>query len=263
MIFSFNDLVSIQEIIADVLLDVDDQEMQKLTPGWYRKHVKSAMDELSFDAPFIDVTKDIPMPDDMKIPVPKGVYQLDNIIIYAGTPDNIGYQENVYWKRNFSTRGRVVKDNEYVDAGYTANSPSYNVTDPFYSANMLRQKPTGAYFFNTHSGIIHLSDSCSHFDFVRLEFKGIASAQLDIDDIKLVPPFAVKAVTLWVVEKAARALKSTDTGTRRYRTIQNDASSQLDEYGLMGAWHEAKVRLAKIDPKKWRDLIEYNSKMTY
>ena len=37
----------------------------------------------------------------------------------------------------------------------------------------------------------------------------------------------------------------------------------IPEYGMMGAWHEAKVRLSALDKKKWRDLIEYNSKMTY
>lgn len=263
MTFSFEDLISIQEVVADASLDLDDKTMQKLTPGWYRKQVKRAMDELSFSAPFIEVVKDIVMPDDMKVPVPKGFYNIDNIHIYTGTPDAIGYMENVYWKRNFQTRGGVIKENEYTDSGYTANNHEHNVTDPFFKVSLFRSSPTIAYFFNTRNGIIYLSADCSIYDYVRIVGKGVASSELAIDDIKIVPPFALKAVTLWVVEKGARALKSTDTGTRRYRTIQTDAAGQLDEYGFDGAWHEAKVRLGSLDKKKWRDLIEYNSKMTY
>jgi hypothetical protein len=263
MTFSFEDLISIQEVVADASLDLDDKTMHKLTPGWYRKHVKRAMDELSFDAPFIEVVKDIVMPDDMKVPVPKGFYNIENIHIYVGTPDAIGYQENVYWKRNFQTRGGVIKENEYTDSGYTANNHEHNVTDPFFKVSAFRTSPSIAYYFNTRNGIIYLSAGCSIFDYVRIEGKGVASSELAIDDIKLVPPFALKAVTLWVVEKGARALKGTDTGNRRYRTIQTDAATQLDEYGFNGAWHEAKVRLGSLDKKKWRDLIEYNSKMTY
>jgi hypothetical protein len=263
MTFSYQDLISIQEVIADATVDLDDKAMRQLTPGWYRKHVKRAMDELSFDAPFIDVTRDYVMPDDLKLEIPKGFYDINNIQIFTGTPENIGYVENVYWKRNFESRGRVYRDGALADSGYTANNHEYNVTDPFFKASRLSQTPSGAYYFNTHSGFIILSDACHLYPYIRIAGKGIASSELDIDKIKIIPPFALKAVTLWVVEKGARALKVNDSGNRRYRTIQTDAAMQLDEYGMNGAWYEAKVRLSKIDTKKWRDFIEYNSKMTY
>jgi hypothetical protein len=257
MTFSYEDLLSIQEIIAEVLVEVDDKEQQKLTPGHYRRSVKLAMDELSFDAAFVEVTRDFEMPFDLKLPIPKGVFNIENIWIFTGTPDDVGYQENVYWKRFFETRGKLLDE----DTGYTAINKEGNITDPFVKSPTLAE---GRYFFNTHSGIIHLSDSCDVFDYVRITFKGVASATLDIDKIKMVPPFARKAVTLWCVEKAARALKPLDTWRdRKYRGIQVDAAGQLDEYGFNGAWHEAKTRLRDLDKKKWRDLIEYNSKMTY
>lgn len=252
MTFSYDDLLSIQDVISDVLLDLDDKEMQKLTPGWYRRQVKKALDELSFDTAFVDVTRDFEMPHDLKLPIPKGCFNIENIWIYSGTPDAMGYQENVYWKRFFETRGK--------DKGYSAVNKEFNYTDPFVKSP---QTGGGRYYFNTHSGIIHLSDPCDFFDYVRIAFKGMASAELDIDKIRIVPPIASEAVTLWVVERGARALKSTDGRDRRYRSIQTDASVQLDKFGLDGAWHEAKTRLQDLDKKKWRDLIEYNSKMTY
>ena len=250
--FSFDDLLSIQDVISDVLLDLDDKEQQKLTPGWYRRAVKKALDELSFDTAFVDVTKDVEMPHDLKIPIPKGLFDLNNICIYSGTPDEVGYMENVYWKRFFETRGK--------ETGYTAINKEYNYTDPFVKAPQIGGT---TYFFNTHSGIIYLSDSCDRYDYVRISFKGMASSELDIDKIKIVPPMAAEAVTLWVVERGARALKSTDGRDRRYRSIQTDAAIQWEKFGFGGAWHEAKSRLLELDKKKWRDIIEYNSKMTY
>ena len=68
MTFSYDDLLSIQDVISDVLLDLDDKPMQKLTPGWYRRQVKKALDELSFDVAFVKVTRDFEMPHDLKVP---------------------------------------------------------------------------------------------------------------------------------------------------------------------------------------------------
>ena len=263
MTFSFEDLISIEEIIADVLQEVDDKKMQKLTPGFYRKIVKKALDELGFDVAFVEATRDFVIPDDLKLPTPKGVFNIKTMNVYSGTPDNIGYVENVYWKRNFITAGRTWKDGELSAAGYTANNHQHNITDPFFKVSSLRQAPQSAFYFNVQNGIIMLSEACDVYDYLRITYDGIPSATLDIDKVKIIPPFASEAVTLWCVERAARALKSTDGRDRRYRSIQTDASVQLDKFGLNGAWHEAKMRLGKLDKKQWNDLIEYNSKLTY
>jgi len=65
---------------------------------------------------------------------------------------------------------------------------------------------------------------------------------------------------LWVVEKAAKALKAHNP---EYRLIQIDSANQLYEYGYNVAWHEAKTRLRNLDKKMLRDWLEYSSKMTY
>lgn len=249
MKFSHEDLLSISEVIADVLLEVDDKKQQKLTPGYYRAQVKYALDELSFDTFFVEVTKDYEMPHDLKMPIPKGVFNMQNMWGYTGTPDDVKYLENIYWKRNFDTRG--------YNTGYGARVHEGNITDPYVKA------PSGyvyAYFFNVRNGIIYLSDTCDSMDYVRIQFAGLASSELDIDKVKMVPPFVRKAVVLWVTEKAAKALKAQNP---EYRIIQIDAANQLDEYGYNGAWHEAKTRLRGLDKKMLRDFMEYSSKLTY
>jgi hypothetical protein len=249
MKFSSENLLSINEVIADVLLEVDDEAQNKLTSGYYRAQVKYALDELAFDTFFVEITKDFEMPDDLLIEFPKGCFNLINIWAYTGAPDNVQYLQSIYWKRNFDTRGK--------EMGYGASVHEGNVTDPFIVAP---SSYVSALFFNVRNGIIYLSDTCAAYDYIRIQFSGLASSELDIDKIKIVPPMVRKAVELWVTEKAAKALKSRDP---KYRQIQIDAATQLDEYGLTGAWHEAKMRLKSLDKKMMQDYMEYNSKLLY
>lgn len=247
MNFSYYDLVSINEIKADVLVELNDEEERKLTPGYYRAKVKEALDELGFDTFFVDIYEDIETPDDLKLHIPKGSFNLIGLYGYMGTPDNITYGTNIYWKRRFITKGK--------NTGYTADSKEWDISDPFIKAPSYY---VGEYYFNIQNGVIMLSDTCDVFDYIRVYFNGVPSSVLDIDGIKIVPPMVRKAVTLWVVEKCARALKPKD---KDYRQIQIDAAAQLDEYGLNGAWYEAKKRLSTMDKKQMRDFIKYQSKM--
>ena len=248
MEFGARDLVSINEVLADVLLEVGDESMVLRTPGFYQAQVKGAMNELSFDTLFLEETTDIVMPSDLFVEIPAGVFNIREIYVYVGTPDNIEYTENVYWKRRFRSRG--------YEKGYTANIKSGNTTDPFVTVSILETSP---YYFNTQRGFIMLSDACSGYDYVRIVYNSI-QASGNILDAKIIPPFAKKAVVLWAVEKSARSLKVRDP---KYRQIQFEAAAQLDEYGLTGAWQEAKRRLKRLDTKKYHDLVEYNSKMLY
>ena len=76
----------------------------------------------------------------------------------------------------------------------------------------------------------------------------------------MVPPEAREALVLYAVEKCAASLKLRDN---RYRAVQVDAASQLDRYGLNGAWHNTKMLLTRLDSKKLRDVILYNSRLNY
>jgi len=245
MIVNPDNFLSIQEVLADVLVATDDEEQSKLTPGFYRAQVKYGMDELGFEVMFLPQVIDVEMPFDLKVSMPKGCYNLTGLHIYTGTPDNVGYVENVYWKRGMQTRGK--------GTGYTANVTAYNVTDPFLR---IKVHNSGKYFFGVQNGIISLSDACEGFDYIRMTFDGIPSRNLD--EVKMVPPEVRKALVLWVTEKCASMLKSRDN---KYRYVQIDAASQLDEYGFNGAWHEAKKRLRSLDKKLFRDQVLYNSSL--
>jgi len=248
MDINIQNFLSLQEVLADVLVAMDDKEQRKLTPGFYRAQVKYGLDDLGFEAKFFEVTVDELLPDDLIVQMPVGSYNLKNIHIYTGTPDNVGIVENVYWRRNVQTRGK--------DTGVVANVNLGNISDPFISAPFWMRG--GAFWFSVQNGLIRLSDSCQYYDYTRMTFNGIPSGHLD--EAKMVPPEVRKALVLWVTEKCASSLKLTDN---RYRAVQVDAAAQLDEYGFNGAWHQAKMRLIDLDAKKLRDIMEYNARMNY
>jgi len=240
-----HNLLSISEILADVLVAMNDEDQVILTPGFYRAQVKYAMDELGFDVAFLPQVVDETMPIDLKVDIPKGCYNLTDIQIYTGTPDDVGYVENVYWKKGRMTRG--------AGTGYTSSVHHHNISDPFFRVSV---REFSKYYFTIQNGIIHLSDSCAGYPYIRMKFNGLASQHLD--EVKMVPPEVRKAVVLWVIEKCASFLKSRDN---RYMGVQRDAAMQLDEYGFNGAWHEAKSRLRTMDKKIFRDMILYNSSL--
>lgn len=244
---NINNYLSINNILADCLVILNDETQKLLTPGFYRAQVKSGLDELGFDISFLPVTTDYEIPDNLIVDIPKGCFNLRQIHVYSGTPDAVEYVENVYWKKGRHTRG--------AGTGMTADVHHYNVTDPFIQVSIDEYS---MYYFTVQNGRIYLSDACSVYDYVRLTFDGIPS--MNLDDVRLVPREVRKALVLWVTEKCAGALKSRDP---RYRAIQADAATQLDEYGLSGAWHEAKMRLRRLDKKQMKDIIEYNSKLNY
>jgi hypothetical protein len=242
-----NNLLSIQEVLADVMVIMNDEDNHLLTPGFYNAQVKYALDELGFDISFLPVTNDYLLPDDLMVDMPSGCFNLRNIHIYTGTPEEVGYVETVYWRKGVQTRG--------YNTGVTANVNQWNISDPFFQVSI---DSTSLYYFSVQNGIIRLSDDCSSFDYIRLTYDGIPSKNLD--SVKMIPPECRKAILDWVTVRCAGALKMRDN---KYRIVQTDAEKQLDEYGLNGSWHEAKMRLVRLDTKKLKDAILYNAKLNY
>lgn len=239
--------IALNEILADVLVQINDEASNLLTPGYVRAQVKSGLDALGFEVPFIEVTNDYSIPADLKLDMPKGVYNLNYIHIYTGTPDLVGYTENCYWRKGVKTRGK--------DTGVTANQNQWNNSDPFCRVSL---DYSARYYFSIQNGIIIFSNDCSSFNYARLTFNGIPSGSLD--EVKMIPPEVRECLVLYAVEKCAASLKLRDN---RYRAVQIDAAQQLDRYGLNGAWHATKMLLVRLDSKKLRDVIIYNARLNY
>jgi hypothetical protein len=248
MDINYNNLCSCKEVLADVQMILNDEEANLLTSGFYLAKVRDGLDELSFDISFLPVTVDIPLTVNLHVPMPAGVFDLQSINIFTGTPTDVQYTETVYWRKGVQSLG--------YNTGSIARINPSNSTDPFnYRSHVGEQS---LYYFSVQNGIIRLSDACKSFDYVRLTYNGLPSANLT--NIRMIPPEVKEALTLWVTERCAGALKMKDN---KYRIIQTDAAIRLDEYGLSGAWHLAQMRLVRLDKKKLLDAVEYNSKMNF
>lgn len=241
-----NNFISINEVLADVTVAMDDVDTRKLSSGFYEAQVRNAIDELGFDTVFAEDKLDMEIPADNIVPFPAAAYRIKQVFIFTGDPDDIGYVQNVFWKKGARGAG--------FEKGYTANNrPGAN--DMYFNTPTWGDTSI-AYFFSFVNGNITLSDACTSYDYVRVVYDGIPSGVLA--DAALVPPEVRKAVVLWAIEKCASFLKIKDPA---YRVVQLDAAAQLGEYSMDGAWAEAKRRIKFQGKKVKQDLSEYNARL--
>jgi hypothetical protein len=241
-----NSFISINEVLADVTVALDDQEERLLNHGFYVAQVRNAIDELGFDTVFYEDHADREIPANNIIVVPSNVYRIKNLHLFTGAPDNIESTANLYWKKG-------ARDLGGKDRGYTANF--YPGIDDLYYGNSFSSAET-AYWFKFHNGNIILSDGCTSWDYIRIVYDGIPSNS-NLSEANMIPPEVRKALVLWAIEKCSGTLKVRDA---KYRTIQLDAARDLDEYGQRGAWHEAKMRLKYMGKKFLRDTLHYSDR---
>jgi hypothetical protein len=250
---------SIKEIKADILLNVNDENERLLSPGFYDRQVKKALEELSFDTMFNVVYIDMDIPSTLNMNIPRNMWNVNDIFVWKhGSVDcnqptcndcSISGMERVFYKRNYISKGKGY--------GYTARNHE-NGVDPF-----MRRSGNGGglMWYNVVNGVIMLSESCKVFDRIRIVANGLMTA--DINNANIIPMFVRDAVTLWATERAAFALKSRDP---KYRVIWMDTRLMLYtplSRATASVWDEAKFRLKKRDKKEVDDFNTYLSLMNY
>jgi len=129
--------ISINEVLSNVMMILNDEDNGKLSPGYYIAQVHDGIDELGFDIDFIPQTEDIKISSDLMIDVPDSCFNLKDIQIYKGTPDLVGYVETCYWRKGVQTRGK--------GTGVTANVNSFSRSDPFFRCNVWENQ---LYYFS-------------------------------------------------------------------------------------------------------------------
>lgn len=242
-----NNFISINEVLADVTVAMDDQAERLLSHGFYVAQVRNALDEIGFSTVFLEDHADREIPVNHIISVPSNVYRIKNLHIFNGTPDNIEATANVYWKKG----GRSLGGN---DKGFTANMMAGS-NDLYYGNSLGIGNTETAYWFVFNNGNIILSDGCEGWDYLRIVYDGIPSGNLD--EVNMVPPEVRKALVHWATAYCASFLKKKDP---TYRVIQMDAEAKLDEFGMQGSWNEAKNRLKYMGKKFMRDVLHYSDR---
>lgn len=246
MTYSRQTLVKIGDIVAEVKLNLGDDEGVLFTPGWYVARVQGALRELSFDGVFFHQEKDIDLKD-LTFEVPENCWDIEELYVYNTDNEcNITEIHEVYWKDHFKPNKR---GNGYT--AYTTNRVIRQGSDILNPNPIINE--SGIYYFNESDGYIFLSSTCSNFSKAKVIYKGVFTP---LGETPLVPEQLVEGVVSYVTEKGLKVLKARDL---KYRALWNDEYTTL--YGRGGLWDKTVRRARRVDRKKIKDLLQYQNKI--
>lgn len=259
MDLSPHNFVSVNTILADVLKTVKDPSTKLNSRGWYTSQIQQALEELSFDTFFSEHNQAFDMPDNLRLDMPKGAFNLKNIYLFNGDDCTIGATANVYWKRNF-INGRS-------GSGYVANDHWSNENDRFhkkrgFQGDDRQNHPEKLNFFGIQNGQIMLSESCRGFEKVMLVYNGILT---DIGEAPVVPQFFRQAVKDYVTVKALEQKSNDMVGTNEYGhwvNMLNRYEARLNQ-PYDGSWAKAEYRSKQLNNKVRSDVKEYFTRLNY
>jgi len=249
-----NDFVSINSVLSDVLMLVDDEHLRKgMSKGYYISGIEQAIQEIALDTYFMVITKDLTM-DKVKfqVPMPKNAFNIREMYLWNGSCCSPSSTVIVHWKRLYN--------NHNGGAGYTAKrmddrSPN---KDPFYHPFYFdKALVDGAnlYYANVQNGIIMFSSNCSGFDNVRLVYNGMGVD--DIGDEPIIPRMLRQFVIDYSVERAYRTLMAKDS--RTYGGLWKVAENKLNDLRT-GSLYIARKRVSSMNTWSRDSANEYYSK---
>ncbi len=262
MNFSPHSFVSVNEILADVLKITNDSGFKINTRGWYISQVRQALQELSFDTFFDEKNEELIIPNDLRVDMPKGAFNLKQLFLFNGTKCNVGSNTPTVWyKQNYWTGGN----------GYLARDKWDNNGDPFYrnrnaSPQARNEVNLGSssqlYYFGIQNGLIMLSESCRKFEKVMIFYNGIGG---DIDSTPVIPQFFRQAVKDYVTSaglEASIAQEIDPAKMNKLTYLKNSVDTRMNK-DYDGSWAKAEQRAKHTDKKIRQAYKEYMARMNY
>jgi hypothetical protein len=263
MEFSRKSFVTPDEILADVLKSVGDEDYRHNSKGWYISQMQEALEELSFDTLFNTKVLDFAVPQNLNLDLPAGTFNIKQLYVFNGDLCNISSKRNLWPKRNYFTKGN----------GYLARNTASN-NDPFYSSlngrNFLNdnQLNTGSnfhnsgnentYYYNVYNGVVMLSPACRTFQKIAMVINGTGC---EIGELPIIPNFFRQAVKDWVCEISLRnRLKDEPQLINVWRTYEKNLNYH-ENYGFYtGSWYKAKERVRNMGSHEREAIREYLAK---
>ena len=99
MDLSPQNFVSVNEILADVIKVVKDDSFKLNSKGWYTSQIQQSLEELSFDTFFDEQHQAFDMPENLRLELPKGSFNLRQIFVFNGsecTPATLSIPREVF-----------------------------------------------------------------------------------------------------------------------------------------------------------------------
>jgi hypothetical protein len=169
------EFISAFEILQIVTGNLDDQDYSSgLSRGWYLDRIHDATKELNRKTKIFRQPYDAPIPEDLRLPVPKDTHAILDVMLYNGECCESTLFEPVHWKMNMSNQ---------------------------------RTSSRRVYFCDIFDGHVELSPSCKSFDNIRLWY--VSSARYS-DDLPVIPEMYKEAIENYVDEYYYRKQRAID-----------------------------------------------------
>lgn len=268
MNISKENMISPEEILSDVLKLANDESFKDNSKGYYISLIQQALQELAFDTFFDERTEFFDIPENLNLAMPSGVFNLRQMYLYNGTECNFDTAQNIYWKRNYFTKGN----------GFLARDKgTSNSRDPFFQnrrlsnsnlnpslrrANDVFNPRSTVHYFNIQNGIIMFSANSLAFKKVAIVFNGTGG---DIGEELFIPQFlreAVKGFVLDPVYAIKMAMSQGGPDFNKWQTLWSMNESKLRK-PFTGTWANAELRIKSMDSKQREDMKEYMSRLDY
>lgn len=268
MNISKHNMISPNEILSDVLKLADDESFKDNSEGYYISLIQQSLQELAFDTFFDERTCFFDTPENLQLEMPLGAFNIRGIYLYNGSECVFSNAQNVYWKRNFFTKGN----------GFLAKDQGNNNNDIFYQNRRLPSRIVGTdpslrragdinssinrvYYYNVQNGLIMFSSNIRTFAKVAIVFNGTGG---DIGEAVFIPQFFREAVKSWVLGNVymTKMAKSQGPDLNKWQTLWSINDAKLNA-PYTGIWEKAELRIKSMDSKAREDMKEYVSKLDY
>jgi hypothetical protein len=227
--------------MAESLVNVNDQDLRNgFTKGWFISRIQDALQELAFDTFYQEFTVDDTLPANLRLAMPKNMFNVKRIYLFNESCCNTGDSQVVHWKRTFDNKGSADSYTSRVTSGF----PQRSISEPFLPKHRGADR---AYYANVQNGIIMFSSSCSNYTKVRIVYNGMG---VEIGDEPIIPRFFERYVNDYVEERYYSAMKAREP--RKYRTLWTDAYSKLEASHM-----KAKMRISSMNTFEKESLEEY------
>jgi hypothetical protein len=264
MDFSRHDMLTPENILQDVLINVGDKEGKKLFHGWYLSQIQECLQELSFDTLFFERRIDIQVDkESLNMDLPAGTFNVKEVYGYNGAICEPGTMTKLWHKRNYYTQGgRVVAKNrgDKSPDPFYVNGRTYDRTQPYIDqlVNGQENPVSNLHYYNVENGVIMISSSARKFDMLHVRLSGVSA---NLGDTPFIPSIFKQAVVDYVCEAASRALMATEP--QMYTALWRVYSSRLDKEGFNGSWHRVSTRISKMSDGEKNDFREYIGRWDY
>lgn len=240
MQYNVEDLLTVDDILADVLLECGDEDYRKRTKGWYIAQIKHALQELEFDTKFNEQFHDEIIPSNLRVPTPEGSFSMVGVWGYTGGEFNPSYARRIHRKIGAYSNGG--------GDGYAANNVMGMVDDQVANDTVGSVK----YFYSVQNGALILSDECVVFTKVRMTYKGFTKS---IMNVAVIPPMIREAVVGYTVVNFFKSVLDEDP--RRYSATYDRKKSDLYYPPMRSVWDNAKRRITRMGEDEMRTVRIY------